>query len=78
MSLACPQCSAPSRVIDSREQPGGAIYRRRLCTSGHRWSTYELHEVEYVQLRQAIAITRDLHAKLEAVLKRFPSLTRGD
>lgn len=42
-ALKCKQCGARSSVLDSRTTlEGRAIKRRRECTNGHRWTTYEL------------------------------------
>jgi transcriptional repressor NrdR len=38
----CPRCSSPSKTLETRRVPDGAIRRRRECTScGHRFTTYE-------------------------------------
>ena len=39
--IACPECGRrASRVVDSRVRSTG-LRRRRLCTCGHRYTTYE-------------------------------------
>lgn len=78
MSHPCPQCALPSRVVDSRERPGGITYRRRVCEGNHRWSTYEIPEVEYNRVKQALTIIQSFQSRLATVLKDFPSLTHGD
>ena len=43
--MRCPECkSSDLQVIDSRETPE-AVRRRRLCARGHRFTTYERHDV---------------------------------
>jgi transcriptional repressor NrdR len=38
----CPRCDSPTRTLETRRVPDGAIRRRRECTScGHRFTTYE-------------------------------------
>jgi len=40
--IQCPKCGREdSRVIDTRPRDG-AIYRRRVCSCGHRFSSAEL------------------------------------
>jgi transcriptional regulator NrdR family protein len=38
--MTCPTCDAPARVVACR-QVDAAVYRRRLCTKGHRSVTIE-------------------------------------
>jgi transcriptional repressor NrdR len=37
----CPRCDAPSKTLETRRVPDGAVRRRRECSKGHRFSTYE-------------------------------------
>jgi transcriptional repressor NrdR len=38
----CPRCDSPTKTLETRRVPDGAIRRRRECTScGHRFTTYE-------------------------------------
>jgi transcriptional repressor NrdR len=38
----CPACQSPTRVSETRAASGGAVRRRRQCTScGHRFTTFE-------------------------------------
>jgi transcriptional repressor NrdR len=38
----CPRCDSPTRTLETRRVPDGAIRRRRECSScGHRLTTYE-------------------------------------
>jgi transcriptional repressor NrdR len=40
--MHCPRCDSPTRILETRRTPDGAIRRRRECTScGHRITTYE-------------------------------------
>jgi hypothetical protein len=55
MSFICPSCrQVASRVYDSRHNDGGqAVRRRRKCSCGYKFTTYE--------------ITSDAYSKLEAI-----------
>jgi hypothetical protein len=45
--MTCPTCDAPARVVACR-QVDAAVYRRRLCTKGHRFVTIEqAHETKF-------------------------------
>jgi transcriptional repressor NrdR len=38
----CPLCDSPTKTLETRRVPDGAVRRRRECTScGHRITTYE-------------------------------------
>jgi transcriptional repressor NrdR len=38
----CPRCDSPTRTLETRRVPDGAVRRRRECTEcGHRFTTYE-------------------------------------
>jgi transcriptional repressor NrdR len=38
----CPRCDSPTKTLETRRVPDGAIRRRRECSScGHRFTTYE-------------------------------------
>ena len=39
--MLCPECEAPTRVLDSRWRLN-RLYRRRECPAGHRFSTTEV------------------------------------
>lgn len=39
--MECPRCSNETRVADSRKFEG-YVRRRRLCTCGNRFTTYEM------------------------------------
>jgi transcriptional repressor NrdR len=40
--VTCPRCDSPTRALETRRVPDGAVRRRRECTScGHRFTTYE-------------------------------------
>ena len=40
--MNCPRCSSPTKTLETRRVPDGAVRRRRECTScGHRFTTYE-------------------------------------
>jgi len=38
----CPRCDSPTKTLETRRVPDGAVRRRRECSScGHRITTYE-------------------------------------
>jgi transcriptional repressor NrdR len=38
----CPHCDSPTKTLETRRVPDGAVRRRRQCSScGHRFTTYE-------------------------------------
>ncbi|HEY1238848.1 MAG TPA: ATP cone domain-containing protein [Solirubrobacterales bacterium] len=40
--MNCPRCDSPTRTLETRRVPDGAVRRRRECTEcGHRFTTYE-------------------------------------
>ena len=40
--MTCPRCDSPTKTLETRRVPDGAVRRRRECTScGHRFTTYE-------------------------------------
>jgi transcriptional repressor NrdR len=40
--VTCPRCDSPTRTLETRRVPDGAVRRRRECGScGHRFTTYE-------------------------------------
>ena len=52
MDWPCPTCRRDSRVLETRHVAGGCtLRRRRICDRGHRFSTWETAEVEFVVKR---------------------------
>lgn len=40
--MNCPRCDSPTKTLETRRVPDGALRRRRECSScGHRFTTYE-------------------------------------
>lgn len=40
--MTCPRCDSPTKTLETRRVPDGAVRRRRECTScDHRFTTYE-------------------------------------
>jgi transcriptional repressor NrdR len=40
--VTCPRCDSPTKTLETRRVPDGAVRRRRECTEcGHRFTTYE-------------------------------------
>jgi transcriptional repressor NrdR len=53
----CPRCDSPTKTLETRRVPDGAVRRRRECTScGHRLTTYERAVPETLEV-----IKRDGH-----------------
>jgi len=53
----CPLCDSPTKTLETRRVPDGAVRRRRECTScGHRFTTYERAVPERLEV-----IKRDGH-----------------
>jgi transcriptional repressor NrdR len=53
----CPHCDTPTKILETRRVPDGALRRRRECTScGHRFTTYERAVPEALEV-----IKRDGH-----------------
>jgi len=46
LEIACPVCQSPAKVIETRPTGVNAVYRRKECEKGHRFSTYEKVETE--------------------------------
>ena len=55
--MNCPRCDSPTKTLETRRVPDGAVRRRRECAScGHRFTTYER------AVREAIVVVkRDGH-----------------
>jgi transcriptional repressor NrdR len=49
--VTCPRCDSPTRTLETRRVPDGAVRRRRECGScGHRFTTYERAVPETLQV----------------------------
>jgi transcriptional repressor NrdR len=47
----CPRCDSPTKTLETRRVPDGAVRRRRECTDcGHRFTTYERAVPETLQV----------------------------
>jgi transcriptional repressor NrdR len=69
----CPRCDSPTKTLETRRVPGGAVRRRRECTScGHRFTTYERAVPEVPQV-----IKRDGSRQPFDRQKLLDSLTRA-
>lgn len=73
-------CGADTGVIDSRDVVGGkGIRRRRKCTAGHRFTTYEKvrrgGEMDMASL--STADLNDVRAMLDRALHRLGFGKRG-
>jgi transcriptional repressor NrdR len=55
--VTCPRCDSPTKTLETRRVPDGAVRRRRECSScGHRFTTYERAVPETLEV-----IKRDGH-----------------
>jgi transcriptional repressor NrdR len=55
--VKCPRCDSPTKTLETRRVPDGAVRRRRECSNcGHRFTTYERAVPETLQV-----IKRDGH-----------------
>jgi transcriptional repressor NrdR len=73
----CPRCDSPTKTLETRRVPDGAVRRRRECTScSHRFTTYERAVPETLQVikrdgsRQPFDRDKLLGALLRASHKR--------
>lgn len=63
-STLCPECGAGlSSTLDTRVS-GVHIRRRRMCALGHRWTTLEVNQLEYEDLRDEAASASRMRAQL--------------
>lgn len=68
----CPLCSNITAVIDSRRALG-SVRRRRACTCGHRFTTYEAE----MDCRQDFVVAVDaVSQQIEAALSSLKELQR--
>jgi transcriptional regulator NrdR family protein len=66
--MKCPECGAETAVIDSRPALG-TVRRRRECTAcGHRFTTREVNQEDWENLREA--------ARRAAVHRRIANAVR--
>lgn len=64
MSFPCPNCSASkTQCYDSRPNLGGTTRRRRKCTCGHRFTTYEMTAAAYDALRNVRGAAAEIITK---------------
>ena len=57
--MNCTKCGNPTRVLDTRKGEHGMVKRRRECTRGHEFWTFEMAQaaVNKDRLRKAAAAT---------------------
>lgn len=49
--MHCPRCDSPTKTLETRRVPDGAVRRRRECSScGHRFTTYERRVPETLEV----------------------------
>ena len=72
-SRECPKCSRDSKVVDSRMDASGFIWRRRECIAcGHRWKTYEVNQEFYEELeRRKSMLDQKSYIKKSDVIARI-------
>ena len=75
--MNCPRCDSPTKTLETRRVPDGAVRRRRECTScGHRFTTYERAVPETLEVikrdgsRQPFDREKLRHALVRASHKR--------
>lgn len=64
--MNCPNCSAPTKTFNSRQQ-GTRRWRRHECANGHRFTTWEIHESELP--REGEEVDLFLGAAVEKILE---------
>jgi transcriptional regulator NrdR family protein len=74
--MICPDCKADNdHVIDTRDSDHGhAVRRRRMCSCGHRWTTYERigsdkPELTAEEVASAKALAKRMLAAAEALCR---------
>jgi len=77
MSLQCPKCQGPSKIIDSRPNADNSgTRRRRECIRkkcAYRWSTFEMSAEAYDALIAGVRAFHDALKPLAAAIR----LSRG-
>ena len=70
--MNCPRCDSPTKTLETRRVPDGAVRRRRECTScGHRLTTYERAVPETIEVIKRDGHRQPFdHAKLRGALIR--------
>ena len=57
--MNCPRCDSPTKTLETRRVPDGAVRRRRECSScSHRFTTYERAVPEVLEV-----VKRDGHVQ---------------
>lgn len=75
--MSCPECGAATNVVDSRVTKT-RVRRRRLCDSGHRFTTYELLATEHETIAAAaLEMSQALLRLMTAVEQETPVLPQG-
>ena len=70
----CPMCGTKTISADSRPMKDG-IRRRRICPScGHRFTTYEVVEDDYLNVKNAKKIMTQTRSLLKATLGMLDSI----
>jgi len=67
--VTCPECEAPAKCTDTRQR-GTRRYRRYQCESGHKFTTRELYEDDYMGLCQ-VASREDIARAVALALPEF-------
>jgi len=76
-AIACPTCGSPaSHVVDSRGvRASDYIRRRRVCESGHRFSTVETAVRETQKPQDAASIVRRIRFLVAELEEKLGGLT---
>ena len=68
--MLCEVCGAKGVVLATRPGPHGSKQRLRLCTLGHRYSTYEIHAPAFFNASVRIGQYADARTKRHALWLR--------
>src|SRR5688572_2037999 len=67
--LLCPLCESQTRVVETRQVEPGLFRRRRICDTGHRFSSWEMSEARFCRKR-AGWLQRFDEAKLRTAIQK--------
>jgi len=68
-AVNCPECKASAKCIDTRQRSDHR-YRRYACARGHKFTTREIHESDFVALCQ-VASREDIARAVALALPEF-------
>lgn len=68
----CRFCGEPTKVLETRQAESGTVSRRRHCSNGHRFQTYEVQREFISEARSRLARNH------ERTLKRIARWERDE